>query len=143
MSREIDLSQPLSDEDRQYLIDRDRWRDLALADGHEDIARAQREATEANDITQGRRPPTVFGEQARVQAANADAAPTSDEGEEDLPYEEWTFDELKNELDVRKADAVEAGMSEEEAKTLYSKGGGQKDLVARLYADDERVAQNP
>lgn len=137
MSRDIDLSKPLSAADRQYLVDRDRWRDLALADGHEDPERAKRDASEANDITQGRRPPTVFGEQALVQQANAE---TPVEPEEDIPYSEWTFDELKAELDARKADAIAAGMSEEDAKKAFSKGGGQNDLVARLEADDERVA---
>lgn len=139
MSREIDLSKPLSDEDRAYLVDRDRWRDLAVADGHEDIARAMREAVEANDVRQGRRPPTVFGEQALVQQANAETPPPPPGEEEDLPYDQWTFDELKAELDVRKADALADGMGEDEAKTLYSKGGGQKDLIARLEADDARV----
>lgn len=141
MSRKIDLSSSLSDDDRQYLVDRERWSDIAIADGHEDPERARREAAQAADVKFLRRPPTVFGEQALVQAANAEQSPS--EPEEDLPYEEWTFDELKAELDVRKADAVAAGMSEEEAKALYSKGGGQKDLIARLEADDERVAAQP
>jgi len=139
MSREIDLTKKLSDEDRQYLVERDRWRDLALADGHEDIERAKREATEANDISQGRRPPTLVGEPARVAEANASQAPV--EAEEDLPYEEWSYDELKAELDARKTDAIAGGMNTEDANKRYSKGGSQKDLVQRLHDDDEAAQQ--
>jgi hypothetical protein len=35
MSREIDLSKPLSDEDRQYLLDRNRLADIRRADGED------------------------------------------------------------------------------------------------------------
>src|SRR5687768_691635 len=138
MSRQIDLTKKLSDEDRAYLVARDRWRDIALADGHEDVNRAKREATENNDILQGRRPPTLVGEQALVQQANENP-PTSTE--EDMDYDSWSFDDLKQELDVRKEEALAEGMSPDEANKLFSKGGGQKDLVARLVADDERVGQ--
>lgn len=33
MSKKIDLDKPLSEEDRQYLLDRDRHRDVEYADG--------------------------------------------------------------------------------------------------------------
>lgn len=38
MSRKIDLTKPLSDEDRQYLLDRGRLRDIAQADGNTEAA---------------------------------------------------------------------------------------------------------
>jgi hypothetical protein len=138
MAREIDLTKKLSPEDRQYLVNRDRWRDIAEADGHGDPRRAKREA-EANrgSLTQVALPPT--DPQAPAKTLAEVTGRTSDE--EDSNYEEWSFDELKAELDDRKAEALEGGMSAEEAGRRYSKGGSQKDLVARLRADDEENQQ--
>ena len=140
MAREIDLTKKLSDFDRQYLVDRDRWRDLALADGHEDIERAKRDAVERNDLTQGRRPPTLVGEAAVVEEANAQQAQGPVDPLADKPYEEWPYKALQEELKVRKQEAVDAGMEQSEADELYKAGGAQADLVRRLEADDERVA---
>lgn len=139
MSREIDLSKPLSDYDRQYLVDRDRWRDLALADGHEDIARAKREATEANDITQGRRPPTLVGEAARVQEANAAPAPADPLA--DQPYSEWPYKALQEEIKARLQEALDAGVPEVEAREKFKAGGKQADLVKILEEDDAEIAE--
>ena len=133
MARTIDLSKPLSDDDRQYLVTRDRWRDLAEADGHNDPQRARQEAQEGYRRTQVASTvlsPTSPGQTPRVQEPDAGG-----DGDEP-PYEEWTFEELKAELKDRKAEALESGMSENEAKERYSLGGSQKDLVDRLYADD-------
>lgn len=142
MSRKIDLSEPLSDEDRQYLVERDRWRDLALADGHEDVDRAKREATEANDILQGRRPPTLVGEAAIVQQANATADGAEPTGEEeDLPYDQWTYKALQEEVKVRLQLALDDGMPEAEAREKYKAGGKATELVALLEKDDEENPQ--
>jgi hypothetical protein len=140
MSRKIDLSEPLSDEDRAYLVERDRWRDLALADGHEDIDRAKREATEANDITQGRRPPTLVGEAARVQAANAEPSPPADPLA-DLPYDRWTYKALQEEVKVRLQLALSDGMPEVEAREKFKAGGKAAELVKILEDDDEENAE--
>lgn len=136
MAREIKLDQPLSEGDRKYLADRDRWYDIARADGHDDPRRAKREhQSGAAAPTQPALPPTDPQVSARDrQEAQASKTPDT---EEVLPYEEWSFDDLKAELDDRKAEALEGGMSSEDAAKRYSKGGSQKDLVARLKADDE------
>lgn len=139
MSRKIDLSEPLSDEDRAYLVDRDRWRDLALADGHEDMDRAKREASEANDITQGRRPPTLVGEAARVQAANAEPTPPADPLA-DLPYDQWPYKALQEEVKVRLQEALDAGVPEVEAREKFKAGGNTATLVKLLQDDDEENA---
>lgn len=139
MAREIDLSKPLSDEDRQYLVDRCAWSRIAQAD---QIAadQAQAKAVEDNKIENPQPSPTRTGAAALAEAANA--SPGDDGGEEELPYEEWSFEDLKVELDRRKQLELNGGMSTEEANKLFSKGGSQKDLVARLYADDERYEEN-
>ena len=139
MVRKIDLSKPLSDDDRQYLVDRDRWRDLATADGHDDPRQARR------DAEQGLRPTQVS---STVLTPTSPALPprrqdpgdgsTEVNDQEPVDYNTWTFEDLKAELDDRKAEAIEAGMPEEEAAKRFSKGGKQKDLVARLEADDDQ-----
>lgn len=138
MAREIKLDEKLSDEDRKYLADRDRWFQIARADGHDDPRRAKAEyVANAAAPTQIALPPT--NPQAPAQTLQ-DVVGTGS-GQQDevvLPYEEWSFDDLKAELDERKAEAVEGGMTAEDAGKRYSKGGSQKDLVARLYADDEQ-----
>jgi len=142
MSREIDLTKPLTEDERQYLIDRDKWVMLARADGHDDVERAKREAVERNDITQGRRPPTLVGEQAVVQQINAQMAVEQENPDPlaDKPYDEWPYKALQEELKVRKQEALDAGMDQAQADELYKAGGAQADLVKRLEADDERVA---
>lgn len=140
MSRKIDLTEPLSDEDRQYLVARDRWRDLALADGHEDVDRAKREASEANDITQGRRPPTVVGEAAIVQAANEQAAQEPVDPLADVPYSEWPYKALQEEIKVRLQLALDAGVPEVEAREKFKAGGNTATLVKILEDDDEENA---
>lgn len=135
MAREIDLTKPLSDEDRQYLVDRCRWSQLAQADELASAQEAQRAASEEHTpSTPSPQPPTTVVGGAPVEPTQG---ATSDEQD---PYEEWTYEELKAELDVRKQEALNEGMPTDEAGKLFSKGGSQKDLVARLYADDERVS---
>lgn len=145
MAREIDITKPLSDADRQYLIDRCAWHKLDqnaqyVQDGE---LTPPGEVGEAKDFTPPAQvpapQPTVVGEQLLVKQANEQAGQSTPDPLADKPYEEWPFDELKKELDARKADAVAAGMDEAEATKRYGKGGGQKDLIARLNADDEQA----
>lgn len=138
MSRKIDLSTPLSDEDRQYLVDRDRWQDLANADGHGDPEQSKREAIQGFRTAQEHSvpEPTRVGAEAKLAAAEQNPAHQPSSGDEDEDYEDWTFEDLKAELDERKADAVANGMTQEDANKRYSKGGSQKDLVQRLRDDD-------
>lgn len=142
MAREIDLTKPLSTEDLHYLAQRDRWHQIARAEGHEDPDRAKREyEAEAFQQTQVSLPPVNPQAPART-LEEVGGVPSGGEGEDEElePYEEWTFDDLKAELDDRKAEALGSGMNAEDAGKRYSKGGSQKDLVQRLYADDELKA---
>lgn len=137
MAREIDLTKPLSAEDRQYLVDRCAWSRIAQAD---QIAadEAQAKAVEQNEITTPQPTPTATGAAALHAAQTAQEEQAASDDEEEAPYEEWSYDDLKAELDRRKQLELDGGMAQEEANKLFSKGGSQKDLVARLYADDER-----
>lgn len=133
MARAIDTSKPLSEDDRQYLISRCMWGKLAEADK---VAAEQAAATavEGNTTEQVNLPPThVLGPQATTPTAQAPAG-----GDEEAPYTEWTYSELQEELKVRRQEAIDGGMNEDEAKKLYSAGGSQADLIARLEEDDAR-----
>jgi hypothetical protein len=128
MAREIDLTKPLSDADRQYLVDRCMGHKLAqneqyMADGEVQSTGTANEAK--NLVTPPQVPvpqPTLVGEQAIVQQANADDG--EEVVEEDLPYEEWTFDDLKAEAKARHLSA----------------GGSAKDIIARLEMNDKEEA---
>lgn len=125
MSREIDLTKPLSDADRKYLEDRARHADIALAD--------------ANSGVEGKSElpaPNVFAatdpSPDRTPAASISS---TEDAEEDLPYEEWKVDELKAELDVRAQDAEDSDIAESLAYTSSDK---KADLIKKLEADDAR-----
>lgn len=134
MSRQIDITKPLSDEDRQYLEDRAR---------HEDLRRnaeivGEREAdvlTPINDGNTGDVDPfkaddgteqitgTNPGERTVTAAQAADTGvPTADDAgdEPDDDYENWTNEDLRDELENRD----------------LSKSGNKQELVARLREDD-------
>ena len=137
MSRFIDVTKPLSPEDRKYLEDRCLWARLAQAD---EVAQEEaRAAAEAGAVvTQVSHPVThVAGPLATTPTDGPPAAPEDDD------YTEWSYAELQAELKARKEDAVAQGMSEADAKAKYSAGGSQADLVARLEADDAEGAGEP
>jgi hypothetical protein len=73
MSRNIDLTKPLSPEDEQYLRDRDRFRDIELA--------------KANTA------------KASAPADSDSPSPVGDELPDD--YNDWTKDQLTEELKAR------------------------------------------
>lgn len=134
MARAIDTSKPLSADDRQYLIDRCMWAKLAEADEVEEAQAAAQAAANAS-TEQTNRPPThVLGPQATTPQTQETPGPEDDD------YSTWSYTELQEELKVRRQEAINAGMSESDAKAKYSAGGSQADLIARLEADD---AENP
>lgn len=118
MSRNIDLTKPLSDEDRAYLEARGRHRDIALADGEDHSNTPDDSITGATD-----QPPTPTP--AATASQNADdgssTAPdgsadsgdgsvaTEPEAEEDNYDDEsaWSYEDLKDEVRARKEAGVE------------------------------------
>lgn len=145
MSREINLEEPLSEEDRQYLVERDQWRKIAAADGHGDPERAKREASarwkeRRSPSAAPPQPPTVLaGDLTTPPAGDGDGG--GDGGSlDEKPYDEWPYKALQEELKVRKQEALGEGMEQAQADELYKAGGSQADLVKRLEEDDERAA---
>lgn len=151
MSREIDLEEPLSDEDRQYLLDRGRddlvrQNDLEFGDEEsearplspfgEPMARSMTGDVGFDEENTSTRPTlvdrtvqqTVKG-QGTSGAGNAlvGDADTDEDDEEDSeddvpPYSEWSNEELREQLKGR-------GLSA---------GGPKAELVARLEEDDAK-----
>lgn len=133
MSREIDLSKPLSDEDAQYLADRGRYADLEragrnasdLPDG--DGTGPQLESAVTGDRAASERDRLI----ARLRELDPDAAsdfegdPETDD-EEVAPYSEWTVPELDAELKRRELPG----------------GGNKAEKVKRLEDDDAASAES-
>lgn len=126
MSKQIDLTQPLSDEDREYLrvlgrLDDIRRNDEQFAEGYE--APEAREPSATADRTQA----AGIGEGTLgTRAANASQPELAGEGADEVgddteaPYEEWNLVDLREELEVRE----------------LSKSGNKGELAARLREDD-------
>jgi hypothetical protein len=123
MSRQIDISDPeaLSEDDLKYLQDRNRLDVIAQVD-HAAMLRAREDLKSANDriaadnVKKRYDPVKEATEKAareRAKVENPDEVP---------PYEEWTRDELLEELGKRE----------------LSKQGKNAELVARLYDNDEQ-----
>lgn len=135
MSREIDLDQPLSEEDRYYLASRDRWRDLqynAEKTGAEPPALPRDLPVTGPEATINALGPTGLTPQQQAEYDAAQAA-----GEEPQDYESMTVPELKAELDER---AKEAGSDEEKANLTYTAKDSKGTLIGKLEKDDDLVA---
>lgn len=136
MARVINLEEPLSTEDRQYLVDRCRWAQLAQADGLDSPKEAQRRAAQKLTPDGSLAAPTIVvgGPPPEPQEVTGD--PLADK-----PYGEWPYKALQEELKVRQQIALEEGMPEAEAKEKYKAGGTQVELVQRLEDDDAAAPQ--
>lgn len=128
MGLKIDLYKEggLTEEERTYLEVRDRWHDIAAADGLSggDEARQRYEARVAEKQSSS-------GTTGNVDTGDGD----------DTPYEDLTVAKLKAELEDRHRAAVEAGeVDEVEASTRFALTGNKQELIDRLYEDDRLVA---
>lgn len=109
MSREIDRSKPLSDDDRRYL----------LAHGEDGLVQIMDERF-PDDAPES---PEEFA---------PDLSGTGDgTGEEDPGYEEWSADDLRAEIDERN--------EQDGRTTKISKAGSRADMAARLREDDRQA----
>lgn len=141
MSRQIDLTKPLSDEDREYLLARNRKRDVALADANAKGQEPPAESAIPDDSLEGStdRSPAAIPANAAAQNALGVQAPGSqslaspatahqvgDEEHEDNydDTEAWSYEEIKDEVKSRNSDSAPALNSSRE------------DLVAWLRKDD-------
>lgn len=106
MSRQVPNDQPLSDDNRRYL----------LAHGEELLVQ-QFDARFPEDAPDN---PEEFS----PSGTGTDSG--TSEPEEDPGYEEWSADDLRAEIDERN----------EDRETKISKAGSRADMAARLRTDD-------
>lgn len=150
MSRQIDLSKSLSDEDRQYLVDRADYESLRQAGaldeapmdpnlaggpGLDDSGLRANTGDMGSPLKlqeredQGPPPPrTAPGSHTETLPTVSNATADPSLGSE--PYEHWTNDQLRAEIDKRNEEL-------EDDDEKLSRDGNKADLVATLRSDDE------
>ena len=130
MSRKVDLSKPLSDDDRQYLSDRCRWDDLREADANHPVpVERDPNTTPSSQDTSPAPQPADKGTQTAelpTKPLTTDSVPAqADPGDEDVDNyddaEVWSYHDLQEEAKERKD---------------VSAAGSREDIVARLREDD-------
>ncbi len=138
MSMQVDYTTPLTESERTYLESRGLYADIERADalnGVETPAFGEGDGTGLQQVglmTSEQRATEKERLLARLREIDPDGF--EPDGEEPEPYEVWSGEDLKAEIDRRNA---EAGR-----EVKISKAGGKQDLADRLYADDEQAAQN-
>jgi hypothetical protein len=134
MSMEVDFSTPLTDEERAYLAERGRYADVERVDamtGSEPQPFGEGDGTglkQASVLTSDQMASERERLLARLAELNAMAPDADDDSDTEVaPYEEWTPQELKDELGRR-------GLP---------KSGTKADLVARLEENDREPDPDP
>jgi hypothetical protein len=151
MSREIDLTKRLSEDELRYLVDRDRWDDLRTnADNlgldapnlpsargiRQQVPRRQLRNTDAFDDIAKSLGVSVTKEDDEASPP-ADSAATAEEGDKPVDYTKLTVPQLKEELDKRRKEYELAGDAEAVKDVTYDTKATKPDLVAQLQLDDE------
>lgn len=121
MSKDIDLDQPLSDFDRQYLVDRNRWQDLKYNAEATGGATPEDQPADRNPRLGLAGPTTPPAPNVTDSASTADQS--GDEGEDGDDYDEWTVAELKKEMD--------------RLELSYERSDKKDDLITKLRAYDD------
>jgi|SRR5688500_3524957 len=144
MAREIDLEKKLSDADRKYLSDRDRWRDLldnynrfggTKPNLPKDLPQTGPDATR-DALGPGALTPEE--ERQRLLEAQGLANGGDDGSGDEVDYNDMTVPELHEELSGRAAS--DDLTDEQRANLAFTKTDKKADLVARLDRDDELEA---
>lgn len=146
MSREIDLTKRLDEDELKYLVDRDRWDDLRTnaenlglpepnlpsARGiRAQVPRKQLRNTDAFD---------KIAEQMGVRVGGDEPTPVS--GPQPVDYKKLTVPQLREELDKRRKDYEASGDSDAVMDVSYATTDRKEDLVAKLELDDEASADD-
>jgi hypothetical protein len=144
MSMKVDYSTPLTQEEREYLEARGAHADIERADSMNGVETPE---PGQGDGTGLQMQPLLTSEAraaekerllARLRQIEGDEADAdlADDDEDLPPYEEWSLDLLKTEIDTR---------NEGREHNKMSKTGSQATLAARLRQDDEEqpVSQEP
>lgn len=133
MSMEVDLSTPLTDEERAYLHMRGRVSDIQRADDANNVTDApvpagdgtapgSEELRKAQLIAELRAMGVDVPEQDGEQDADDETAP---------PYETWSSADINTEIDRRNEGRTDADK--------ISKAGTVSQRADRLYMDDEKA----
>lgn len=148
MSRKIDLTKPLSDEDRQYLEDRAMHREIAEADGNtvstlpdDSVMGAFGQDPNAVPAAGGApvmgddgTPVNPDGSAATVQGSSIGAAQADSDEEDNYDDESaWSYDDVKEEVKERR----EAQGEDYDGPALTA---SREDLVSWLRSDDTKSA---
>lgn len=171
MSKDIDLTKPLSEFDLRYLVDRMRWddirenaRNLGLpeptlpsarglraqvprsqlhnTDDFNRIAEQLKVPVGEEDEPQSPRQDPVSERRAQVTAGDT-RTPTGDDTDPAAGYKKMTVPQLQEELDRRREDYLAGDDPDEEAaqEVSYSSGDKKDDLIQKLLDDDRAVAE--
>lgn len=149
MSRQIDLTQALSDEDREYLVSRGRLEDIRANDeqfgdpgdkfvpiddgntGDVDPFKADDGNDQMANMHPGEKPLTEVQGLEVNRGGGSEQADAEDTRDYDEPYTEWSKADLQKEIDERNADEDRDPDAPKIART-----GTVQELAGRLTDDD-------
>lgn len=129
MSHEVDLTKKLSQEDREYLTGRGEYIAVERND-----AQFAAEGSEVSSDT----PESEKASEGGSEAASTQDAPSLPDTPPD--YESMKVEELKAELDKRKAAYEAAGDEDGATDVSYSSTDKKADLITLLEEDDAATA---
>lgn len=132
MSMEVDLSTPLTKEEREYLHMRGRLSDLQRADDLHDVTDAP--VPTGDGTGPGSEELRKAQLIAELRAMGVDVPEQDNEADQDdetaPPYETWSSKDLNAEIDRRNEGRTDTDK--------ISKAGSVTERADRLYMDDER-----
>lgn len=131
MSRQVDLTKKLSQEDRDYLMAWGRYVDVERNDAQF--------AAEGSEASSDASEPEKVAESGSEAGSTPDAPPLPDAPPD---YDSMKVEELKAELDKRKAAYETAGDEDGVGAVSYSSTDKKADLVFMLTEDDDAVSED-
>lgn len=145
MSKEVDLTKPLSAFDLKYLVDRCRWDDIrqnaANLDLPEPVLPSARGIRAQVPRSQLRNTDTFdrIADQLGVKLSDDEdgAAPETPEEPQAVDYAKLTVPQLKEEMDKRRSQYEGEGDTEGVELMTYAGDARKDDLVSALKLDDE------
>jgi hypothetical protein len=147
MSREIDLTKKLSEDDLRYLVDRDRWDDLrtnaenlGLPEPNLPSPRGIRMQVPAKQLKNTDAFDKI-ADQLGVKVSNEDEDSPAPSGPQPTDYNKLTVPQLKEELDKRRREYEQAGDSDAVKDVTYDAKATKPDLIAQLQLDDEATSE--
>jgi hypothetical protein len=138
MSRQIDLTKKLNDEDRDYLKARGEYVLIARNDAQFADEGAEKPG-DGSGSSEGTRTPDAADSAASDAGSTPDAPPLP---EAPPDYRSMKVEDLKAELDRRKAAYETAGDEEGVADVTYSSSDKKDDLITLLEEDDAAVEED-